>query len=98
MIKSKYLNKKFGNWVCIEVGIANVQPKKSKKPGTLNYCYYFENQDYNVTYHTIIKLNSTEATSVYHKKQTIEEILDRRLMKTKNKLPSRDVHYKYLNN
>lgn len=100
MIRSKYLNKQFGNWECIEVGIANVQLKKSKCPGRLNYCYYFErvchDLDENINIKQIIKLNSSEAARVYHKNCTIEELLNRREKKeTKKSLPSRSIHYKY---
>lgn len=78
MRTSKYLNKQFGIWTCVYVGINNVQGKKAKAPGKRNYYYMFERRTSDNKADKIIRLNSTEASKVYSGKQTVEDILDAR--------------------
>lgn len=76
--KSKYLDKQFGIWTCTFVGINNVQGKKAKAPGKRNYYYIFERRTSDNKADKIIRLNSTEASSVYSGKQTVEDVLNKR--------------------
>lgn len=76
--KSKYLNNTFGNWICVEVGLANVQTKKSKRPGKRNYYYIMKRITSDNLAEKMIRLNSTEASKVYKKELTVEDILDKR--------------------
>ena len=75
---SKYLGKTFGSWTCSYVGIANVQGKRVKGAGKRNYYYIFERITSDGKAEKMIRLNSTEAASVYKGKLSVEDVLNKR--------------------
>lgn len=91
---SKYLNKEFDNgWVCTHIGIANVQGKKSKAPGTRNYYYICERRTSDDKADKIVRLNSTEAAIVYRGEKQIEEIVESRLKTTNSCVRNISYHF-----
>lgn len=93
-IRSKYLNRQFGNWTCIYVGIATVQGKKAKWSGHRSYYYIFQRRTSDDKADKMIKLNSIEASQVYHGKILVEQILDKRETRVEKRF-SRKVSYHF---
>lgn len=91
---SKYLGKTFDNWTCTYVGIANIQGAKKKRPGHRNYYYVFERRTSDNLADKIIKLNSAEASKVWKRLISVEELLDKRESKRPIKF-MRSVTYKF---
>ena len=79
MRTSKYIGKTFDNgWMCTEIVLANVQGKRSKRPGKRNYRYIFQRRTSDGLADKIIVLNSTDAAAVYQGRTLIEELADQR--------------------
>lgn len=76
---SKYVGKNFGGWECVEIGIANIQGRKSKAPGARNHYYVFERRTSDNKADKIVRLNSSEAAKVYKGIKCVEEIVDHRI-------------------
>lgn len=93
MIRSKYFGKGFDNgWVCVEVGLANVQTKKRKRPGHRNYKYCFIRLTSDGKADKQVWLNSKEVSKVGKGLITVESIADKRKAKKEQKA-SRGVSY-----
>ncbi len=81
---SKYLNKTFGNWTCTHVGIARVQPKKTKRgkvsnqPGRQTYYYIFERPTSDGKAEKLVRLSAGQAAKVYRGLLSVEEVADTR--------------------
>lgn len=81
---SKYLNKTFGNWTCTHVGIARVQPKKTRKgkvsnqPGRQTYYYIFERPTSDGKAEKLVRLSAGQAAKVYRGLLSVEEVADTR--------------------
>lgn len=77
MKKSKYVNKQFGNWTCVGIEVARVQPVYQK--GTKIRVAYPHHQHYNYVFQTknglSIRLESTSATKVYRGERTVESFI-----------------------
>lgn len=77
-IRSKYLNKSFGTWVCTYVGIAYVQRKRAKYAEHRTYYYIFERQTSDKKANKLIRLEAYEAAKVYNQKTTVESFAIKR--------------------
>ena len=87
MKKTKYLNKVFGAWKCVSVGIARVQGKRtktnavSKQPGRQTYFYIFERPTSDGKASKIVRLSAQQAAKVYRGQLSVEDIVDSRVAK-----------------
>jgi len=90
---SKYVGKTFGNWICTDINIANVQGAKSKRPGKQNYSYLFERRTSDGVCDKLVILNSSEAAAVGAGKKLVEEIADGR---KKNEKTRRKIAYRFI--
>ena len=90
MKKSKYLNRVFGDWECVHVGVARVQPKyknkrgedgkklKNKFPGHQSYYYIFERLTSDRKALKTIQLNANQANLVLKGKRTVEDYAEKK--------------------
>lgn len=92
---SKYLGKEFGNWICVSMGINNIQGKRAKAPYHQNYYYVFQRKTSDGKAMKSIRLNSTEASKVYKGKVDVETILTRRENSLTNSF-TRGVTYRFI--
>lgn len=95
MIRSKYLNKTFGNWTCTHVGIAYVSGKKLKSNGTRNYYYIFERRTSDGLADKLVRLNSSEASRVYKGELSVEEVAEMRKANNESEF-ARKVSYHFV--
>jgi len=95
MRTSKYVGKKFGQWLCTDIGIARVQGKRAKYAGHCSYYYIMERITSDGKCEKIIRLNCNEAAKVYQGIMTVEEILEKRIQKPIKTL-SRKVSYRFI--
>ena len=93
MRKSKYVGKKFGNWTCVEMGLAHVCGKRTKVPGARNHYYVFERRTSDGKADKIIRLNSTEAARVYRGEVTVESLADMRQTRRQTSAASKVTYY-----
>lgn len=95
-MRSKYVGNSFGNWTCIGIGLANVQGRRSARPGTRNYFYTFERDTSDGIARKVMQLNSTEAAAVYAGRISVEELMDRREANHAAARTARRVQYMFI--
>jgi hypothetical protein len=99
---SKYLHKRFDNWVCTHVGISRVQSKKtrtgkpSNQPGRQSYYYIFERLTSDGIAEKMVRLSAAEAAKVYQGKLTVEEIAEERHARSARKNFATKISYHFI--
>ena len=89
MRKSKFVGKQFGNWMCIHMGVADVQPTfcrrkvdgkrvRSKSPGSRQYYYAFERLTSDQKAMKMIRLNATQARQVLNGTYSVEYFAEKK--------------------
>lgn len=96
MVRSKYLNKAFGPWVCTHVGIAHVQGKRARYAGHQTYYYIFERKTSDNKAEKQIRLSCTQAAKVYRGEITIEDIVAKREQKLKKPSFATKISYHFI--
>ena len=105
MRTSKYLNRIFGNWKCIHVGVADVQPAfcrrkvngkrvRSKSPGSRQYYYAFERITSDQKAMKMIRLNAAQVRQVLHGTYTVEHFAEKKEAK-RSQLFTEKVSYSF---
>ena len=105
MRTSKYLNRIFGNWKCIHVGVADVQPAfcrrkvngkrvRSKSPGSRQYYYAFERITSDQKAMKMIRLNAAQVRQVLNGTYTVEYFAEKKEAK-RSQLFTEKVSYSF---
>lgn len=92
MRKSKYIGFKSGNWTCVHLGIARVQPAFTHKYGidgkrqrsvnqNQTYYYIFERPTSDGKAIKMVRLNANQASQVYKNEITVEELAEKKAIK-----------------
>lgn len=104
--KSKYLDKIFGNWKCIHVGVANIQPAytnnydengkklRAKYAGHRNYYYIFERLTSDFKAMKTIQLGYWQVTKVLRGECSVEDFANKKAKKIQPKYKDR-VNYSF---
>ena len=92
MRTSKYLNKEFGAWQCVHVGVAYVQAKwkkahrgLAKRKGARTYYYCFTRRTSDDLADKMIRVDAQTAAKIYRGDITCEQILDEREARDQSK-------------
>ena len=89
MRKSKFVGKRSGNWECVHMGVADVQPAycrrkvagkrvRSKSPGSRQYYYAFERLTSDAKAMKMIRLNATQVRQVLNGIHTVEYFAEKK--------------------
>ena len=105
MRKSKFVGMRSGNWECVHMGVADVQPAycrrrvdgkrvRSKSPGSRQYYYAFERLTSDAKAMKMIRLNAAQVRQVLNGTHTVEYFAEKKAAK-KSQLFKEKVSYSF---